>query len=215
MVWITIPRKVHKPTWNTYEFFRERSFASCHGMPDGIYRFTHSSDLYSEFRLINFGDYYSIGRVCDAYYRCTRGAITVVKCKNGTVFDRLVGACRPGNASLPDSCQLYCNPEKKDVHPFPVNVEECPYPLQFSETTRRCENFTDVICGGRKEEKYACKYCLLIMNPQNFKIHYDNIQITLPCKHKHTHTQCRGGSVELLKNRRSAFESRLQQNFCR
>lgn len=120
---------------------------------DGIYRFDHSSLEQSSY---NFRDYFEIGRVCDAYYKCNVGTITIVKCANGTVFHMDSGACKPGNSSLPNSCQLYCNTEKTGIEPFPVNVEECPYPLQFSETTGRCENFDEVYCGSRKEEKYIC-----------------------------------------------------------
>lgn len=126
---------------------------SCTGKADGIYRFDHSSLEQSSY---NFRDYFEIGRVCDAYYKCNVGTITIVKCANGTVFHMDSGACKPGNSSLPNSCQLYCNPEKTGIEPFPVNVEECPYPLQFSETTGRCENFDEVYCGSRKEEKYIC-----------------------------------------------------------
>nr|XP_034306554.1 uncharacterized protein LOC105340247 isoform X1 [Crassostrea gigas] len=128
---------------------------SCTGKNDGIYRFDHSSALEN---FLYYGDYFHIGRVCDAYYKCLGGTITVVKCENGTVFHMDSNTCKPGNSSLPNSCQLYCNPEKTSIDPFPVNVDECPYPLQFSETTGRCENFTEVACGTRKEEKYTCDY---------------------------------------------------------
>lgn len=128
---------------------------SCTGKNDGIYRFDHSSALEN---FLYYGDYFHIGRVCDAYYKCLGGTITVVKCENGTVFHMDSNTCKPGNSSLPNSCQLYCNPEKTSINPFPVNVDECPYPLQFSETTGRCENFTEVACGTRKEEKYICSY---------------------------------------------------------
>lgn len=123
---------------------------SCTGKTDGIYRFNHSSTR------LNFYDYFGIGRVCDAYYKCLSGNITVVKCENGTVFHMDSNTCKPGNSSLPISCQFYCNPQKTNIFPFPVNVAECPYPLQFSETTGRCENFTEVNCGTRKEEMYIC-----------------------------------------------------------
>eukprot|EP00105_Crassostrea_gigas_P024280 XP_011444485.1 PREDICTED: uncharacterized protein LOC105340228 [Crassostrea gigas] len=128
---------------------------SCTGKNDGIYRFDHSSALEN---FMYYGDYFHIGRVCDAYYKCLGGTITVVKCENGTVFHMDSNTCKPGNSSLPNSCQLYCNPEKTSIDPFPVNVDECPYPLQFSEKTGRCENFTEVACGTRKEEKYTCDY---------------------------------------------------------
>ena len=146
---------------------------SCSGLSDGIYRFDRPSGQYYEVRTmsggivpVQYGDYFGLGRVCDVYYICSQGNITVVKCKNGTVFHSDVGACRPGNSSIARNCQVYCNPEKNDVNPLPLNVAECPYPLQFSETTKRCENFTKVICGTRSEETYFCKYCL---NCSNFE----------------------------------------------
>lgn len=125
---------------------------SCKGKTDGIHRFDHPSGLG-----MDYGDYFYIGRVCDVYFKCRGGNITIVKCDNGTVFHMDSNTCKPGNSSLPNSCQLYCNPQKTTVNPFPVNVAECPYPLQFSETTGRCENFDQVNCGKRREEKYTCK----------------------------------------------------------
>lgn len=127
---------------------------SCTGKSDGIYRFDHPSANDMGGR----NDFYEIGRVCDGYYKCSGGMIEVVKCENGTVFHMDSNTCKSGNSSLPNSCQLYCNPRKTKLRPFPVNVMECPYPLQFSETTGRCENFTEVNCGTRKEETYICMY---------------------------------------------------------
>lgn len=39
---------------------------SCTGKNDGIYRFDHSSALEN---FLYYGDYFHIGRVCDAYYK--------------------------------------------------------------------------------------------------------------------------------------------------
>ena len=93
---------------------------SCSGMSDGIYRFDLPSgqyierrDMFGDMMPMQYGDYFGRGRVCDFYYMCSQGNITVVKCKNGTVFHSDVGACRPGNSSIASNCQLYCNPEKK------------------------------------------------------------------------------------------------------
>ncbi|XP_062568424.1 uncharacterized protein LOC134230602 [Saccostrea cucullata] len=126
---------------------------SCNQKADGVYRFNHNSAM------MNFGDYFGIGRACDAYYRCDSGNVTVVRCPNGTVFHADVGRCKSGNSSLPLTCQLYCNPStSKFFGAFPARVAECPHPLQFSEKTNQCENFTEVNCGSRKEIKYYCNY---------------------------------------------------------
>lgn len=52
-----------------------------------------------------------------------------------------------------NSANSYCNPQKTTIHPFSLNVMECPYLLQFSETTGLCKNFTEVkgdVQDGRK-----------------------------------------------------------------
>ncbi|XP_062572209.1 uncharacterized protein LOC134234164 [Saccostrea cucullata] len=130
--------------------------SSCKQKVDGTYRFTGDSGL------MKFGDYFGIGRACDAYYRCDNGDITIKKCPSGTVFHADMGDCKSGNSSLPQSCQLYCNPYADDKFhdsgSFPERVAECPYPLQFSERTKQCENFTDVNCASRREEKDYCSY---------------------------------------------------------
>lgn len=106
---------------------------SCIGKSDGIYRFDHPSANREGGR----DDFYQIGRVCDGYYECSGGIIKVVKCENGTVFHIDSNTCKSGNSSLPTSCQLYCNPQKTTIGPFPVNVMECPYPLQLDNWTMR------------------------------------------------------------------------------
>lgn len=67
----------------------------------------------------------------------------------------------------PFKCQQYYNCsmlEDRDLidgfcHPV-LHLTECIYPYMFSIDTLQCENFTDVKCGSRHEEKYYCKYCL-------------------------------------------------------
>lgn len=85
---------------------------SCTGKSDGIYRFDHPSAN----DMGGHNDFYQIGRVCDGYYKCSGGMIEVVKCENGTVFHMDSNTCKSGNSSLPNSCQLYCNPRKTFGH---------------------------------------------------------------------------------------------------
>ena len=126
--------------------------SSCEGKADGNYRFTHDSSYMSQ------GDYFGIGRRCDAYYRCQGGVAIPVKCPKGTVFESVSRLCKPGNHSIELGCTLYCNPDFKKMPAFPINLAECPYPEQFSEDTQRCENFTKVTCGSRPEIKDFCEY---------------------------------------------------------
>lgn len=121
--------------------------------------------------------------------------ITVVKCKNETVFHMDSGRCKPGNSSLPNSFQLYCNPRKTNVSPFPVNVAECPYPLQFSKTTGRCENFAEVNSGTRREEKYICISWFTLYQLFSYICKNQNTEVTvnqllIACKN------CLGGAQE-------------------
>ena len=104
------------------------------------------------------GDYFGVGRQCDAYYQCQGGVAIPVKCPKGTVFESVSRLCKPGNHSIDLGCQLYCNPDFKMWNGFPNNLAECPYPEQFSEETQRCENFTKVTCGTRPQVKDYCKY---------------------------------------------------------
>ncbi|XP_061179377.1 uncharacterized protein LOC133188003 [Saccostrea echinata] len=129
---------------------------SCKQKADGIYRFNYIRPVFGR----ETEDYFRIGHACDAYYRCDSGNITVVRCPPGTVFHSDIGDCKTGNSSLPQSCQLYCNPNQNDDFPgcFPPRIVECYYPSQFSERTKQCENFTEVNCGSRLEVKYQCEY---------------------------------------------------------
>lgn len=81
-----------------------------------------------------------------------------VKCPNGATFDLVSRSCKHGNHSIVLGCQLYCNPHF-GMFVFPNNLDECPYPEQFSDVTHRCENFTKVTCGSRPQVKYYCKFC--------------------------------------------------------
>lgn len=61
----------------------------------------------------------------------------------------------------PDVCQLYynCSLKYADIPPhLEQHMIECPYPSLFSTKSLRCENFTDVCCGMRKELKDKCEY---------------------------------------------------------
>ncbi|XP_055999588.1 uncharacterized protein LOC125656654 [Ostrea edulis] len=140
--------------------FKEGGFlSSCEGKPDGNYRFEHDSYYMQQ------GDYFGIGRQCDAFYRCQGGVATAVKCPRGSVFESQSRTCKAGNHSIELGCQLYCNPNFKMWNGFPNNLAECPYPEQFSERTQRCENFTKVTCGSRPQIKDYCKYWVqLFMN---------------------------------------------------
>ncbi|KAK3101438.1 hypothetical protein FSP39_003609 [Pinctada imbricata] len=63
--------------------------------------------------------------------------------------------------SHPEECQLYYDCDRKYAAIpsfFEQYLQECPYPQLFSEVTRKCENFTKVDCGTRKEHKSACDY---------------------------------------------------------
>lgn len=126
--------------------------SSCEGKADGNYRFEHDSYYRQQ------GDYFRVGRQCDAYYQCRGGVATPVKCPKGTVFESVSRLCKPGNHSIDLGCQLYCNPDFKMWNGFPNNLAECPYPEQFSEDTQRCENFTQVACGSRPQVKDYCEY---------------------------------------------------------
>lgn len=60
-----------------------------------------------------------------------------------------------------DECQLYynCSLTYSDVPPhLEQHMVECPYPSLFSTKSLRCENFTEVCCGMRKEVKDKCKH---------------------------------------------------------
>ncbi|XP_061179308.1 uncharacterized protein LOC133187928 [Saccostrea echinata] len=133
--------------------------SSCEGKTDGNYRFEYDSFYMGQ------GDYFGVGRQCDAFYRCEGGVATAVKCPNGTVFEPQSRSCKAGNHSIELGCQLYCNPNFKMWNGFPNNLAECPYPEQFSDVTHTCENFTKVTCGSRPEVKDYCKYRVqLFMN---------------------------------------------------
>lgn len=62
-----------------------------------------------------------------------------------------------------DECQLYYNCSLTYTS-IPSHLEqhmvECPYPSLFSTQSLRCENFTDVCCGLRKELKDKCTHFL-------------------------------------------------------
>lgn len=146
----------HGQCTNPFEVpFQDGGFlSSCEGKEDGNYRFEHDSYYRQQ------GDYFGVGRQCDAYYRCQRGVASAVKCPNGTVFESVSRSCKPGNHSIELGCQLYCNPNFKMWNGFPNNLAECPYPEQFSDVTHRCENFTKVTCGSRPQVKDYCEYLL-------------------------------------------------------
>lgn len=56
-------------------------------------------------------------------------------------------------------CQLYCSSlEWSECYDFSEGMKECEYPQLFSTESGTCENFTDVTCGTRHEEKKGCKY---------------------------------------------------------
>lgn len=56
------------------------------------------------------------------------------------------------------NCHQYYNcSENNNGHSEPY-LSQCQYPKQFSLKTQTCENFTDVECENRYEEKEGCKY---------------------------------------------------------
>ncbi|CAE1256526.1 unnamed protein product [Acanthosepion pharaonis] len=83
-----------------------------------------------------------------------------------TVTPSPVDQCKAGSVhrvfSKPDNCAQFYNCSLPRENPRPGYlgdyIDECPYPKLFSERTKKCENFTTVNCGSRKEIKYACKY---------------------------------------------------------
>ncbi|XP_056000588.1 uncharacterized protein LOC130048213 [Ostrea edulis] len=131
--------------------------SSCEGKADGNYRFNYDASITAE-GVMGQGNYFGIGRKCDAYYRCQRGVATAIKCPRGAVFESQSRTCKAGNHSIEFGCQLYCNPNFRLLNIFPYNLAECPYPEQFSEVTQRCENFTKVTCGSRPQVKDYCQY---------------------------------------------------------
>lgn len=83
--------------------------------------------------------------------------------------EKISDICKPYSELIlphPVKCQQYYNCsmlEDRDLIDgfcYPVlHLTECIYPYLFSIDTLQCENFTDVKCGSRHEEKYYCKYC--------------------------------------------------------
>lgn len=74
---------------------------SCKGKADGIHHFDYPSGLG-----MDYGDYFYIGWVCDVYFKCRGGNITIVKCNNGIVFHMDSNTFKPGNSSLPNNCTV-------------------------------------------------------------------------------------------------------------
>lgn len=57
----------------------DRFLSSSEGKADGNYRFEHDSYYMQQ------GEYFGVGRQCDAYYLCEGGVATPVKCPKGAV----------------------------------------------------------------------------------------------------------------------------------
>lgn len=59
------------------------------------------------------------------------------------------------DAVLPSStnCAKYYDCKRHGNIPL-----ECPYPSLFSQTTHKCEDFSNVYCGSRQEPVAPCEY---------------------------------------------------------
>lgn len=121
------------------------SLPSCAGRPNGNY---------------DTSQFFSTGPwLCKAYYNCKDGVTTAHVCPNGTVFDGKSGECKMGSYAFSAMCQLYCSSlEWSEGYDFSEGMNECEYPQLFSSESAACENFTDVTCGTRHEEKEGCNY---------------------------------------------------------
>lgn len=67
--------------------------------------------------------------------------------------------CRQHPTALlghPNSCGKFYNCSKSG-NSLKAKEDECLYPDLFSTTTKKCENFTDVVCDARKEPQEPCK----------------------------------------------------------
>lgn len=125
---------------------------------------------------------------CSKWFVCVFGHPFAINCGSGTVFSIKYSVCvHPGSDyddcpvtvtpspvdqckagfvhrvfSKPDNCAQFYNCSLPRENPRPGYlgdyIDECPYPKLFSERTKKCENFTTVNCGSRKEIKYACNY---------------------------------------------------------
>lgn len=128
-----------------------KSLPSCAGRRNGNY---------------DTSQFFSTGPwLCKAYYSCNDGVTTAHVCPNGTVFDGKSGECKMGRYAFSAMCQLYCSSfEWSEGYDFSEGMKECEYPQLFSTESATCENFTDVTCGTRHEEKEGCKY--------HFKMHW-------------------------------------------
>lgn len=121
------------------------SLPSCAGRPTGNY---------------DTSQFFPTGPwLCKAYYSCKDGVTTAHVCPNGTVFDGKSGECKMGSYAFSAMCQLFCSSlEWSEGYDFSEGMKECEYPQLFSTESGTCENFTDVTCGTRHEEKEGCKY---------------------------------------------------------
>ena len=88
------------------------------------------------------------------------------------------------DAVLPSStnCAKYYDCKRHGNIPL-----ECPYPSLFSQTTHKCEDFSNVYCGSRKEPVAPCEYSYKIFGINEKKTH----QI---------HCHCIGHSYEIISN---------------
>lgn len=103
-----------------------------------------------------------------SYLETTTIALMALQQKFNVTDDMVLDICKIHPELVlphPFKCQQYYNCsmlEDRDLIDgfcYPVlHLTECIYPYLFSIDTLQCENFTDVKCGSRHEEKYYCSY---------------------------------------------------------
>lgn len=115
---------------------------------------------------------------CTKFSACMAGVLISFTCPSGNVFDGSSKSCVT-QGSVYDTCMASsrCPPGSSDIVPHPKecaqffqcdssaqrdhwedHLRECDYPMLFNPSTSRCEHYSMVTCGERREPFDPCDY---------------------------------------------------------
>jgi len=141
---------------------------------------------------------------CGKFTMCSAGTLITFSCPQGSVFHGDSKSCVP-RGSVYDKCSpamsahLICprGSKEKKAHPgecaqfyhcgapaqearWEQHLNECEYPMLFNIATKRCEHYSMVTCGIRREPYDPCDY----------KVNECGSTHCVPCSVRHP--SCRG-----------------------